>query len=149
MRWIQGALGRFGLELTTAKERALATLADLSEADRAIVERVAPFTLTSLERRAGLLGAVDHLVRHRIAGDIVECGVWRGGSMMAVALALMARGDTSRELWLYDTYAGMSEPTAADASHRGHGASQRPATDHPGQRGAPRATRRHLHPGAR
>jgi len=133
MRWIQGALGRFGLELTTAKERALATLADLSEADRAIVERVAPFTMTSLERRAGLLGAIDHVVRHRVPGAIVECGVWRGGSMMAAALALMARGDTSRELWLYDTYAGMSEPTAADASHRGESAAAQLARTKRGQ----------------
>lgn len=133
MRWIQGALGRFGLELTTAKERALATLADLSEADRAIVERVAPFTMTSLERRAGLLGAIDHVVRHRVPGAIVECGVWRGGSMMAAALALMARGDTSRELWLYDTYTGMSEPTAADASHRGESAAAQLARTKRGQ----------------
>ena len=133
MRWIQGALGRFGLELTTAKERALATLADLSEADRAIVERVAPFTMTSLERRAGLLGAIDHVVRHRVPGAIVECGVWRGGSMMAAALALMERGDTSRELWLYDTYTGMSEPTAADASHRGESAAAQLARTKRGQ----------------
>lgn len=133
MRWIQGALGRFGLELTTAKERARATLADLSEADRAIVERVAPFTMTSLERRAGLLGAIDHVVRHRVPGAIVECGVWRGGSMMAAALALMARGDTSRELWLYDTYTGMSEPTAADASHRGESAAAQLARTKRGQ----------------
>ena len=133
MRWIQGALGRFGLELTTAKERARATLADLSEADRAIALRVAPFTMTSLERRAGLLGAIDHVVRHRVPGAIVECGVWRGGSMMAAALALMARGDTSRELWLYDTYTGMSEPTAADASHRGESAAAQLARTKRGQ----------------
>ena len=133
MRWIQGALGRFGLELTTARDRARATLADLSEADRAIVERVAPFTMTSLERRASLVGAIDHVVRHRVPGAIVECGVWRGGSMMAAALALMARGDTSRELWLYDTYTGMSEPTAADASHRGESAAAQLARTKRGQ----------------
>src|SRR5699024_9544174 len=89
-------------------------IADLSAADREIVRRVEPFTMTSLARRASLLGAVDHVVSNRIPGDIVECGVWRGGSMMVVALALMARGDTSRELYLYDTFEGMSEPTDAD-----------------------------------
>jgi hypothetical protein len=89
-------------------------LPDLSEQDRQIVAKVDPFTMTSLERRASLLGAVDHVVRHRIAGDIVECGVWRGGSMMAVALALLARGDTSRQLYLYDTFEGMSPPTGVD-----------------------------------
>ncbi len=113
---IKSALARGGLELTTPADREAQALADLSAADRAIVARVEPFTMTSLDRRAGLIGAIDHVVRHRIAGDIVECGVWRGGSMMAAALALMARGDTSRHLWLYDTFEGMSAPTDADRS---------------------------------
>ena len=114
---VKAALTRSGWDVERRADREAQALADLSAADREIVSRVAPFTMTSLERRASLLGAVDHIVRHRIAGDIVECGVWRGGSMMAVALALMARGDTSRQLYLYDTFDGMSEPTDED-THR-------------------------------
>jgi O-methyltransferase len=113
---IKAALAGAGLELKRTADGDAAALADLSAADREIVARVAPFTMTGVERRASLLGAVDHIVKHRIAGDIVECGVWRGGSMMTVALALMARGDTSRHLYLYDTFEGMSEPTAEDKS---------------------------------
>lgn len=119
---IKKTLARMGWELVHSATRDAAAVADLSPADQAIVAKVAPFTLTSLDRRAGLILAVDHLVKQGIAGDIVECGVWRGGSMMAVALALMARGDTSRHLYLYDTYEGMSEPTAADRSHTGESA---------------------------
>ncbi len=121
---IKKLLARLGWELSHVASRDAQTLADLSAADRAIVQRVAPYTLTGLDRRASLIGAVDHIVRHRIAGDIVECGVWRGGSMMAVALALMARGDTARHLYLYDTYEGMSEPGAADRSHDGETAAE-------------------------
>jgi hypothetical protein len=113
---VKAALTRSGWGLERRADREAQALADLSAADRDIVLRVGPFTMTSLERRASLLGAVDHIVRHRIAGDIVECGVWRGGSMMAVALALMARGDTSRHLYLYDTFDGMSEPTEEDTN---------------------------------
>lgn len=130
---IKTTLARLGWALTHTASRDAQSLADLSEADRAIVHRVSPFTLTGLERRASLIGAVDHLVRHRIAGDIVECGVWRGGSMMAVALALMARGDTSRELFLYDTFEGMSEPGAADRSHDGSSAAEQLARTARGQ----------------
>jgi O-methyltransferase len=119
---IKSALARAGLELTSAADRRRSALADLSGADRELVARVEPFTMTSLDRRASLLGAVDHIVRHRIAGDIVECGVWRGGSMMLAALALIARGDVSRDLWLYDTFEGMSEPTAADRNPSGESA---------------------------
>lgn len=118
-RLLKAALARAGWELARTRERDAQALADLPPADRQIIQRVSPFTMTSLERRASLLGAVDHIVRHRIAGDIVECGVWRGGSMMAIALALMARGDTSRHLYLYDTFEGMSEPTEHDKALSG------------------------------
>ena len=119
---VKKALARFGWELVHTASRDRAAVADLSAADQAIVTRVAPFTHTGLDRRAGLVLAVDHIVKHGIPGDIVECGVWRGGSMMAVALALLARGDTSRQLFLYDTFEGMSEPTAEDRSHTGESA---------------------------
>ena len=118
-RLLKAALARAGWELARTSDRDAQAIADLSAADRHIIQRVSPFTMTSLERRASLLGAVDHIVKHRIAGDIVECGVWRGGSMMAVALALMARGDTSRHLYLYDTFEGMSEPTEHDKAISG------------------------------
>lgn len=118
-RRLKLALAGFGWELVHSASRDRAAVADLSAADQAIVQRVAPYTLTGLDRRASLILAVDHLVRERIGGDIVECGVWRGGSMMAVALALLARGDSTRHLYLYDTYEGMSAPTAEDRSHDG------------------------------
>src|SRR5258706_10534073 len=108
---VKAALDRTGWELGRTADREAQSLADLSPADREIVTRVNPFTMTSLERRASLIGSVDHIVKHGIAGDIVECGVWRGGSMMLVALALMARGDTTRDLYLFDTFEGMSEPS--------------------------------------
>ena len=130
---IKKTLARLGWELVRSATRDQQAIADLSAADQAIVARVAPFTLTSLDRRASLILGVDHLVRQRIPGDIVECGVWRGGSMMAVALALLARGDTSRHLYLYDTYEGMSEPTAEDRSHTGESAQAQLARTERGQ----------------
>jgi hypothetical protein len=65
---------------------------------------------------------VRYVVRHQIPGDIVECGVWRGGSMMAVAKTLIEMGDTDRHLHLYDTFEGMSEPTEHDRRQDGRSA---------------------------
>jgi O-methyltransferase len=92
---------------------------DLTEAQKQIIWRAKPFTMTSLERMAALVNAVTHVSRHRIPGDIAECGVWRGGSMMVVALTLLANGDKSRSLYLYDTFEGMSAPTNADKDVEG------------------------------
>ncbi|MEQ1827948.1 MAG: TylF/MycF/NovP-related O-methyltransferase, partial [Pirellula sp.] len=63
---------------------------------------------------ASLLLATEYIVNQKIPGDIVECGVWQGGSMMIVAQTLLMMGDTSRTLYLYDTFEGMSEPTVHD-----------------------------------
>ena len=59
---------------------------DFTAEDIAVVEAVRPYTMTSAERVVGRVRAVEYLVRSGISGDIVECGVWRGGSMMAVAM---------------------------------------------------------------
>lgn len=79
-----------------------------------IIEQVKPFTLTSAERITALCAAVEYVVRKKIPGDIVECGVWRGGSMMAAALTLLRFEDTSRELFLFDTFDGMTPAEDVD-----------------------------------
>jgi|GEM_PF-5387453 len=76
-------------------------LRDLSDTDVRILDKIAPCTMTSVERQAELLGAVHHQVRHNIWGGIVECGVWRAGGCMAAALALLAAGGPGSEVeWL-------------------------------------------------
>jgi O-methyltransferase len=81
---------------------------------RATITAVKPWTMTSHERIFGLIVAVRHLVEHDIRGDVVECGVWRGGSMQAVARILLARGITDRDLHLFDTFEGMPPPGEED-----------------------------------
>lgn len=78
------------------------------------VQRVGPRTMTSPSKVAALIEATRYVSRARIPGAVVECGVWRGGSMEAVALTLLALGDTDRELHLFDTYEGMPPPTPDD-----------------------------------
>ena len=84
---------------------------DLAPETLATYERVKRFTMTTPERVAALCDAVRYVDANGIAGAIVECGVYRGGSAMAAALTCT----TSREIWLYDTFEGMSAPTADDA----------------------------------
>ncbi|MDN5794481.1 MAG: TylF/MycF family methyltransferase [Intrasporangium sp.] len=74
--------------------------------------------MTSQFKVLGLIDGLRYLHRYGIEGDIVECGVWRGGSMMAAALTLMELGDAGRELYLYDTFEGMSEATEEDMRRR-------------------------------
>ena len=54
-----------------------------------------------------LYEAVQYTVRAGIPGSFVECGVWKGGSLLVVARALLALGVTDRDLIGFDTFAGM------------------------------------------
>jgi O-methyltransferase len=87
-----------------------------------ILHTIAPYTMTGadgLETTYALFQAVRYIVQNNIPGDLVECGVWRGGSMMLIAYALRHFDDTSRQLYLYDTYAGMTEPDDIDIDFDG------------------------------
>lgn len=83
---------------------------DMDEAFWPIYDRVHEYTMTSVERLYDLYKSVEYVVRAGIPGDIIECGVWRGGSMMLVAHTLIAMGDTGRNLLLYDTFEGLPYP---------------------------------------
>ncbi len=89
---------------------------DVSDFHRQTLEEVKPYTMTSPQRVFALIDAVQHVVDAQIEGDIVECGVWKGGSMMAAAKALLHNGISDRELYLYDTFEGMTVPTDLDVT---------------------------------
>lgn len=66
-------------------------------------------------RRANLLRLIDRLERERVPGGLAECGVARGG----VGALLGARAQTSpirREVWLFDSFMGLPEPTSEDGA---------------------------------
>jgi O-methyltransferase len=97
---------------------------DVTDYEWSIFSKIQSFTMLSLERFLANVRAIEHITQHGIPGDIVECGVWRGGSSMAMALALLRMSDTSRTLWMYDTFQGMTDPTEADKSRGGIAAEQ-------------------------
>ena len=93
--------------------------ADMNRDAVETIVAVRKFTMTSTERLNGLCEAVRYISQCQIPGDVVECGVWRGGSMMAIASMLALHNDCERELHLFDTFEGMSEPTGADVAING------------------------------
>ena len=91
---------------------------------RQTIRAVRPRTMTSEAKLHALIVATRYVVKQDIPGAIVECGVWRGGSMLAVVRTLQASGVTDRDLHLFDTFAGMPEPTDADRRRDGAAAAE-------------------------
>jgi len=95
---------------------------DIPVENRDLFRELRAYTLTSPERFSATCDAVRYVARASVPGAVVECGVWAGGGMMAAARILMAQGDVSRDLYLFDTFEGMSEPSELDLDASGRDA---------------------------
>ncbi len=86
---------------------------ETSSSEVAILRKVSPITMTSAGRLSGIALAMKYLKENKIAGDVVECGVWAGGSIGAAAL-LGGADSIERKYWLFDTFEGMTRPSIND-----------------------------------
>ncbi|MDP3894580.1 TylF/MycF/NovP-related O-methyltransferase [Nocardioides sp.] len=106
---VQDALRKRGLSI----QREFGSDLDPQTVDT--IERVRPYTMTTVERVAAVCQATEYILRYDIPGAFVESGVWMGGSSMAAATTLVKNGVTDREIFMYDTYEGLPEPGVEDA----------------------------------
>jgi O-methyltransferase len=123
---VHSIINKLGYDLVKPDKRLVVEglPADFDKSTVDTYNKVKQYTMTTPERIASLCNAVNYLVTNNIQGDFVECGVWRGGSTMAAVDTLIKAGDKSREIYLYDTYEGMSEPTEHDKVFTGTGADE-------------------------
>lgn len=91
-------------------------LHDAGDQDRRIVQAALPYTMTGAARLLALIEAVRYCAVRSVPGAFAECGVWRGGSILAMILTLQEMGLADRHIYLYDTFEGMTEPTVHDVS---------------------------------
>ena len=119
---INSAAGLVGLQVSRIRNSAQKLPIETSADDAALISSLRPYTMTSAERLWSLINAVRYVVDEGLSGDFAECGVWRGGSVMAMAKQLNALGIEDRRIWLYDTFAGMTTPSDFDVE-AGTGAS--------------------------
>ena len=71
----------------------------------------------SKERFLSLFQSINYIYNNNIDGDLVECGVFRGGSAMMMAISSLRfsnNGQNLKKIWLYDTFEGMANPSKFD-----------------------------------
>src|SRR3989338_8413819 len=122
-RTINNILGAFNCKIVKRK----GVFFDRAKEDEfmEIYEKCRDFTETSVEKMYSLYKATRYVVERKIPGDLVECGVYKGGSAMVMAHTLNKMRVADRKIYLYDTFAGMSEPSDHDISFAGMVASEK------------------------
>jgi O-methyltransferase len=120
---IHKSLRTFGFDVVRFRTHTHEYPPDFRQEEIDVIQQVQSWTMTSSERVYALIQAVRYVVANRIAGAIIECGVWKGGSMAAVARTLLQMQDVSRDLYLFDTFEGMPQPSSQDSDYSGKSAS--------------------------
>ena len=111
-RLIQYILKIFGLRINRIKKDIYPI--DINNNFIEEYKMIEAYTATSIERVYALKSAITYIIKNKIKGDFVECGVWKGGSCMLMAKTLVNEGEKERKIWMYDTFDGMTEPTDDD-----------------------------------
>jgi O-methyltransferase len=108
---IQKILNKLGIAIVPIKDKSDC----MSEENFAKIREVCKkYSDTRSEAMYALYQATKYVVEAGIPGDFVECGVWRGGSVMVMAMTLVQMGVADKKIYLYDTFEGMTEPTTED-----------------------------------
>lgn len=109
---------RLGRYFTSGDEATVSSVSEpaLDDLDREIIRQVRAYTMTTDLRLEALLKAVRYVVARDIAGGFVECGVWLGGSVLAMLLQLQHLQIDDRDVYLFDTFEGMTAPSRSDTS---------------------------------
>jgi len=131
---IRRSLTRYGVDELVpvhASERPMARRAlDVLKKRNLVLARVRPFdqhkrdfgldwpadaeTMIGMRRLISLQECVEEIIADDILGDLVECGVWRGGACILMRATLAAHGDDTRCVWLADSFAGLPAPNSAE-----------------------------------
>jgi O-methyltransferase len=68
-------------------------------------------TMIGRERLENVASCLESICRERVRGDLVECGVWRGGTTVFMRGFLKAYGIADRAVWVADSFAGLPPPS--------------------------------------
>lgn len=81
-------------------------------------------TMVSMQRLDNLQQLVTTVLQEDVPGDLIETGVWRGGSCIFMKAILAVHGDSTRRIFVADSFAGLPKPNAeqypSDAGDKHH-----------------------------
>ncbi len=105
-------LKRFGLLLVTKKFiRSIYNpkIEELTHFDEKNINRFREYSSCSFMNLYSIISSLNFIKLNKIPGDLVECGVYRGGCSMILS-EYNSYLNLNKKIYAYDTYAGMPKP---------------------------------------
>ncbi len=111
-------LNRKGLQVVKKYEMP----AEASIYEKKIILKSLKYSMTTSIRMWALLQSAKEVLKKKIKGDFVECGVWRGGNIILLK-NILEQHKIKKNVYGFDTFQGMTEPTRHDVDTENNSAS--------------------------
>jgi len=76
-------------------------------------------TMIGRKRLDNIQSCIEDILKHDIAGDLIETGVWRGGAIIFMRSVLKAYGICDRIVWGADSFCGLPPPKESYPADQG------------------------------
>ncbi|MDC1330615.1 TylF/MycF family methyltransferase [Pelagibacteraceae bacterium] len=107
---INKSISFFGYNIVNENQKII----ELTNNEKELINLVKDYSMTPQIRIYSLIKALKHINQKKILGDFVECGVWKGGNIILFKKIIELTNDSSRKIFAYDTFEGMTEPDEND-----------------------------------
>jgi len=67
-------------------------------------------TMVGMKRLNNIQFCVEDVLKNKVPGDMIETGVWRGGSVIFIKAILDLYNEKDRKVWVADSFEGLPAP---------------------------------------
>lgn len=117
LKLLNRIIDKTGLKLVSNKD---SYPIEIEPKNKRLIELVKPNSMSPNIRLHELINSIEYIINKNIKGDFVECGVWRGANLVVMQKLLERNKTENIQVYGYDTFEGMSEPTEFDSDYMGN-----------------------------
>ncbi|MBS1122198.1 MAG: macrocin O-methyltransferase [Deltaproteobacteria bacterium] len=114
---VRNALKAAGYRIVRDKTPLDQLIPEIDGFQRTLIETSSKYSMTGPLRLWAFMRAIEDVAARGIPGDLVECGVWKGGNLVLAGL-MRQKLELSTKIWGFDTFEGMSTPTEHDRKNK-------------------------------
>lgn len=89
---------------------------EVNPQEKNLIKNCLKYSMTNFERMWSLIQSFHHVRQETLAGDFVECGVWKGGNIILLK-KLLKKFNLQKKIYCFDTFEGMVTPSSHDFNY--------------------------------
>jgi len=107
--YIQKILNSFEYTIINNNQK----IVELSDKQKNLINITNLISMTPQIRRYNLIQALEYVAHYKLEGDLVECGVWKGGNIV-IYKKFIEENSIKKNIYAFDTFEGMADPDQDD-----------------------------------